>query len=81
MKHFFIIAILSVLVASCSTTRHSENNGCGSENYKYRFRARLMKVENIGIGYKLHWRRMNNHYVSYCRSVPDSLIIGEYYCI
>ena len=79
MKQFFFTLIICILFASCSPSK--ENGGCGTENYKHKFRARLMKVEKINIGYKLSWRRANNYYVSYCSVPPDSLKIGGYYCL
>lgn len=74
-----LLLISILLMAGCATSR--ENGGCGTENYKHKFRARLTRIEDIGIGFKLHWRRMNNHFVTYCTGVADSLKVGSYYCI
>ncbi len=71
------LLLILIFLASCSP----QKDGCGQENYKHKFRARLNRIDTVNGELKLTWRRCNTWFVSYCTHIPDSIKVGHYYCI
>lgn len=81
LRPFCLMIIICVALASCSTTRASKsNNGCGSENYKHKFR--VMWIRHTGPFYVVRVENMKERMnIMYEGSLPDSIIEGKWICL
>lgn len=72
---FFFIVLILITMAACSPTK-----GCGEENYKHKFRAKILKIKQAPNGYEVTYRRARNYYTSICSSKP-AFKVGDYICL